>query len=229
MPEAPTQPNQPQVPTTPTKTISWPKVILTLAIIIIVTAIIAGIYWFFVLGKSTQDLSYGPIKPKPSTQVATPSATPSAQKDETASWKTFKDTKLGITFKYPNDWIIKPPNSDPLCDKDSLHLAPKKEYLGTCGSENFPLIYVKPPSDPRTGCAEGVTTTETVVGGKEATRCEYASEGPSEQNPGAQPKGTKNIDYYVPETKFAIWYHQYPDWPDYKGELEKIISTFKFL
>ncbi len=92
---------QPQVQTAPTKTISWLKLVLTILVIVVATAIIAGTYWFFVLSKSSPEFSFGPIKPKPGTQVATPSATPSAQKDETADWKTYSNSVGKYSLKYP--------------------------------------------------------------------------------------------------------------------------------
>lgn len=93
---------QPQVQTVSVKKISWSKVIITIFVIIVVTAVIAGAYWFLVLNKSsdTSDLT-GPV-PKPQVNTATPSVTSSTQKDETTGWNVYKDNK--ITLRYPKDW-----------------------------------------------------------------------------------------------------------------------------
>lgn len=218
---------QPQV-TLSNKT-SWKKIGLTVIIILVVTGLIAGAYWFFIMNKEsdTSDLT-GPV-PNPQVSTSTPSATPTATKDETTKLKTFKDEELGITFMYPNDWVIKLPNTNPTCGEDVVSLAPNKKYLGTCGSENFPMVFIKPPLDSRIGCDELQDPEKVVIDGMEANKCESISEGPTNQDPGLAPKGTKRINYYFPDTKFAIWYFQYPDWPDHEKELEQIVSTFKFL
>ena len=103
MAEVPAQP-QPQVATTPKPT-NWKKIGLTVLIILVVTGLIAGVYWFFILDKSsdTSDLT-GPV-PKPQVTTSTPSATPSAKKDETTDWKVYQgevaETKFSL--KYPSN------------------------------------------------------------------------------------------------------------------------------
>ncbi|OGY27544.1 MAG: hypothetical protein A2Z42_03035 [Candidatus Woykebacteria bacterium RBG_19FT_COMBO_43_10] len=44
----------------------------------------------------------------PSTKLPTQTSTSatSAEKDETANWKTYKNEKIGITFNYPNNWTL---------------------------------------------------------------------------------------------------------------------------
>ena len=100
MPEQVQQPApQPQVTTS--QGINWKRIGLTVLIIIVVTGLIAGVYWFFVLNKSsdTSDLT-GPV---PKSNVTT--ATPSAEKDETAGWETYKSKNLGISINYPKEWV----------------------------------------------------------------------------------------------------------------------------
>ena len=96
------QPTQTQVTTT-SKSLNWKKIGLTVLIILVVTGLISGVYWVFVLNKDTE-VSTDPIVPKPSTQTATESAketTPSAEKDETADWKVYTNKDLGFSVKYP--------------------------------------------------------------------------------------------------------------------------------
>lgn len=105
-----TKPTQPQVTTNP-KSINWKKIGLTVLIILVVTGLISGVYWFFILNKNTE-VSTDPIVPKPSTQTATESAkesSPSAEKsssteDETAGWKTYSDSRLKFQIKHPTSW-----------------------------------------------------------------------------------------------------------------------------
>ena len=110
MPEAqqaePQPTPQPQV-TTGTKPHDWKKVGLTVLIIIVVTGLIIVAYWFLVLNKTSEvsDLT-GPV-PKVTTKTATESAkesTPSAEKDETADWKSYNSTQLGFSIKHPNEF-----------------------------------------------------------------------------------------------------------------------------
>ena len=104
MPEEQAQP-QPQVLPAQAKSVSWSKIILTVLVIVIVTAIIAGAYWYFVLSKPTGEVDTSPIKVStPSDKKATSSATPSAKKDETAGWKTYINKELGFSIKYPPNW-----------------------------------------------------------------------------------------------------------------------------
>lgn len=102
MPEIPVQP-QPQV--TASQGTNWKKIALTVLIIIVVIGLISGVYWFFFLNKSSDisDLT-GPV-PKPQVTTSTPSATISAENDETAGWKTYKSKNLGISINYPKEWV----------------------------------------------------------------------------------------------------------------------------
>ena len=104
MPEQVQQPTS--LPQDTSQKTSWKKIIFTVLIILVVTGLIAGAYWFFVLNKNseTSDLT-GPV-PKPVVPTATPSATPSVEKEETADWKTHTDKVLGFQVKYPNDWFV---------------------------------------------------------------------------------------------------------------------------
>ena len=88
MPESVQQPApQPQVTTS--QGINWKRIGLTVLIIIVVTGLIAGVYWFFVLNKSSDVSDLTEPVLKPNVTASTPSATSSTQKDETADWKTY--------------------------------------------------------------------------------------------------------------------------------------------
>lgn len=92
MPEIPTQPQ----PTPNQKSINWKGIL----IVVVIGAIIIGLGVFIFLI----------FQPKPettstvTTKKATPSAkiaTPSAEKDETADWDTYKNTNYNYSLKYP--------------------------------------------------------------------------------------------------------------------------------
>ena|SRR3989344_8211154 len=76
---APAPAQNPQVVQSGASGFNWKKVILVVVVILGVTAIIVGAYWYFILGNKTSDNEFtGPV-PKPTVnKTATPSATNSA-------------------------------------------------------------------------------------------------------------------------------------------------------
>lgn len=76
--------------------ISWKNVVIALLVgISVISAAVVGYYYLQLKG----------LAPPP--PVSFPkTATPSAQKDETAGWKTYQNKGLEFTIKYPSDWEI---------------------------------------------------------------------------------------------------------------------------
>ena len=92
------------VEVTPVKTISWPKVILTVVIITLVAGLISGcLYWYYYIHQPEASTS---VTINKSATSSAKKATSSAQKDETAGWQTYIGDKEGFQyqFKYPRDW-----------------------------------------------------------------------------------------------------------------------------
>lgn len=89
------------------------------ALIFIILALVAAgfVGIMFYVGKITP-------KPPPEVVTLTPSPTPSPSPiDETASWKTYTNTKYGFSFKYPNsdNWrLMNLPN--PITNEDNTFL-----------------------------------------------------------------------------------------------------------
>lgn len=111
MPEE-VQPTAPQLQvTTGTKPHDWKKVSLTILVILVVAGLIVAAYWVLVLNKSSDNSDLlGPV-PKVTTKTSTESAkeaTESAEKDETASWKTYEFEFEGqkYSFKHPKEWVV---------------------------------------------------------------------------------------------------------------------------
>ncbi len=208
MPETPNSIQNP-TPQTSANGFSWSKVILTVVIIVAVVGIIGGAYWYLVLNKSESNVNTAPIKVStPSAKVSTKSATASAKKSETADWKTFSDSKMGVSFKYPSQWLVEP------CDED-FSVGPEG-YLGTCHTENVPLIRIvqnQSYSPADTCSAQDRINTE--LGGETAVKCIYKS------------TYGKFTVYYIAKKKIAIWY--YDKGIDYQKEFDQLVSTFKFL
>ena len=59
-----------------------------------------------VAGKQTSDTSDSVFSVSNCTSESAKEATPSAEKDEMADWKTFKSDLYKYSFNYPNDWTI---------------------------------------------------------------------------------------------------------------------------
>ena len=92
-------PQQPTAAVATTKNrINWKNILLGIIIGAILVGIIAITFWYFTRPKESE------TSPVTTTKTSTSSAKPattSAQKDETADWKVYKDKSF--TFKYPQD------------------------------------------------------------------------------------------------------------------------------
>ncbi len=100
------------VPTTNSKSISWKNVIIGVligAILIGLGAFLASSYFYPNLLNLF--LNQQPTNSSTTYKTATTSSTPSAQKDETADWKTYTNKTLGFSVKYPSNWSVMEDNS----------------------------------------------------------------------------------------------------------------------
>ena len=86
----------------PQKSLNWKNVLIGVAIGFVLIWVGVIIWWLLIQPKP---------KPTPTsststttTKKATSSATPSAQKDETAGWKTYTNNQLKFSLKYPSNW-----------------------------------------------------------------------------------------------------------------------------
>ena len=115
MPEVspqPSQPIQPQVQPEQGKGISWKKILVSVGVIAVVAGIIAGaLYWYFVINEEETTTTETTKVSTPSSKQATPSA--KKEKDETADWKTYTNSSLGFSIKYPSGWYTKETPSNP--------------------------------------------------------------------------------------------------------------------
>lgn len=234
MPESVQQPvPQPQVKATP-KSTNWKKVGFTLVFIAACASIILGIYWFFVLSKSSDNLDLtGPV-PKVTTKTSTESvkkATESAKKDETADWKTYENDKLGFSIKYPQNWFVYD-NQTPPCDgKISGFLFVNQAKISECifadvAPADLIVRVGETPSAPY-GPLPKSTEYDTY------TNYDFAGEKGvlnirTEKSEGPRRKETAIIVNHR-NNQYSI---SYPNL-DFKGKHEpiydKIISTFTFL
>ena len=78
--------------------INWKKITLFLLIFLFLITLV-GVGLYLLIPKPAEE-------PTPSTEPQK-QATPSAKKDETADWKTYRDEQYGFEFKYPSDSTIK--------------------------------------------------------------------------------------------------------------------------
>ena len=221
LPSSPTQPN-------PVKSgINWLHVLVG---VVIGALLIGGGFLTYNAYQSKPKESTPPTKTATSGATTSPQSSQPTTNDETADWKTFTDSNLKISFKYPRSWAIKLPNTDPMCG-DLILISPTEKELGFCGHDSpayFSLILITPSADSNNFCRDQ-TIQEVTVDQRSAVRCERVSQGPSEQFPSELPAESKQIEYYIGDTRFGVNYIQFPEKPNYEKEFELIISTFKFL
>ena len=80
--------------------INWKRVFWMVAAAVVILAIVILLWWWFFL-RGPKEVT-NPAS-RPPTKISTPSATPSAKKDETAGWEVYKNTDLGFQLKYPSE------------------------------------------------------------------------------------------------------------------------------
>lgn len=233
---------QPKIPTTYVKLVSWPKIIITLVVVVIITAVIVWAYWSFILSKS-EPTSSGPIK------VVTPSkqATPSAQKDETKDWKLHTNEDGKFSFKYPPSFKLSE-NEESITVKPSLY---SETSIESCGPQiltkgwrlsvtyddsfvgekitlkqltNYEFAYTARDF-------EKVDKYETTLGGQEAMRFTY--QGPSKISD-CYLSPTEAMERIITVNKSGLLYtlesrYLNKDKESVTNIFNQILSTFKFL
>ncbi len=216
------------VEVTPIKTISWPKVILTVVIITVVTGLISGgLFWYYYIRQPETQTSA--TITKQATSSAKP-VTPSAQKDETASWLSFENKIYKFSFKYPKNWYVdmgaaghtvltnykegEGRGFDPKLDKGKLKLDFDKIAKGsTVTLETYVDDYVSKIMPPMTLKSK----TTTIVDSKKAIIAEYES-------------GSLFGSVFIERDSTSVYViSSNNDYPGTKDEFLKVLSTFKFL
>jgi len=243
---------QPQMQIVSVKKISWSKVIITIFVIIVVTAIISGVYWFFILNKSSEDSDLtGPV-PKPQVTTTTPSATPSVQEDKTADWKVYKSSADRYSTKYPTNFNL---TEDKLSFKGKTVVTFKssdfeQDVIESCGPQ--PVTkggYLRVNVDHFSGninTLNQIVTFEieniwsdftkvekfpTTLGGREATRMVYFN---SQENSNCQLTSSETMERIFVINDNGVDYliemrYMKKDKEDLTKIFNQILSTFKFL
>ena len=205
------------------------KVFAAVGLILIGTIIAAAGIWWYASGRNTDSAT---DEVETTTKVSTSSAkTTSTTKDETADWKTFSDSTLNYSLKYPTGWLTND------CGPDPVFFAPKKEYLGVCNSGFGGLIGISTVTGTTFSDLENsysdtdydnLKKEKMVLSGKVTTKITGTSKVKSEI---MDETGTKKIVYLVNlgTSTLLISYSQSKDWQDYSKEFELMVSTFKFL
>ena len=145
-----------------------------------------------------------------------------------ANWKTYKNSHLGFTIKYPEDWLIND------CGGVDISLAPSTQLLGVCESGSPGLILIQTGLDS-TNYADEIKQLnpsdydnfqKTIIADKEAIKTSIVQKEDT-----YVPKGTKSITYSINFNGrvLRINYIQLPKWGDYSKTFDQILSTFKFI
>lgn len=88
------------------KQVNWKRVGWIVAAAVVILGILLALWWYFFLRGPKEVTNTVSRPPTKTTKTSTPSATPSAKKDETAGWKTYENSTLGFSFKYPSGYNI---------------------------------------------------------------------------------------------------------------------------
>lgn len=146
---------------------------LELLLILLAIALIGGTGWY--VWQNKDDSS--PESESSSSQNEAATEEESAA-DPTADWATYKSTGGIFTLKHPKTWVT---SSD--CEDNPLFLAPTKEQLGSCNSENGGTVAIstmtesyekQPDSDyANTAIYKEYKKTVVKVNGVDATRRQW--------------------------------------------------------
>lgn len=154
MPEEVQQPTpQPQVTTS--QVTNWKKIGLTVLIILVVTGLIGGAYWYYVSNKSSDDSDLTGLVPKVTTRTSTESAkeaTKSTEKDKTAGWEVHKNEDIGFSVKLPQSFKVDDLSGTPVIYKgEKLNLPPPNDNYPTAFA-----VYTRSGTDGRDACFKEV-------------------------------------------------------------------------
>src|SRR3989344_5398734 len=72
-------------------------------ILVVVIVILVGAVGYFAFVKKSEPVAQQPTPTPIQTKTSTPTPT---TKDETSSWKTYTNSSVGFSFKYPADWKV---------------------------------------------------------------------------------------------------------------------------
>ncbi len=220
------------------KGINWASVTVVASIIIFILIIAIFAYWFFVLRPQVEsqpnDTS---APPKKETTSSEKPAFPSAEKEETKDWKTFKSDKIGYSIKLPNTWITTKGADNQNCVDNLDFFAPSNDLLGLCASEFGGLGVVQKINQDFEDYTENIIDTSTLkdlertsttVGGTVAMRVSGTYNLVDDFN---SLNGSKTISYYLNQDGkvLLISYLGKPSWPDHSETFELIITTLEFL
>lgn len=218
----------------PQKSVSWPKILTTVLVVVFVTAVLTSAVWYFVLNKSETDSD--PIKVSTPTKQATSSpktSTKSANKDETAGWNTLVNEELNYSIKYPLDWSVKKcSSSDSFGTKKQVQSWPESCQTGahfTVSVYRSGVFKETVDISIKTGQAHynNFKSEDTTFSGKTAVK----TYGINKDTPGLE-VGVIFESYYINDEgnkTLVVQYKQNPRNQDYTSIFDKMVSTFKFL
>jgi len=211
--------------------------ILLLLIIIFELFACGAIVYFKLIPKffsQKEDLSSQVTinKPIPSPKTTTESASPSAQTDETANWKTFRRQKQdeNFEFKYPNDWEIRA-------------ITVQAQEVGQIETE----VLISPSRNLNEASSSGVEMRfyENEKKKKEESLVQYATNNNAccsfqEISLGKifvvmgeyKHENNLNLNYYISDGERIIFIDVYllsMEKADFLNTINRIVSTFKFL
>lgn len=212
------------------------KVFASVGLILIGVIVILGVLGF-IYRDMVADI-YEDLTGSATTTESTKVSTSSASKSETEDWKSYTNSTVGYTIKYPSNWLYADSMTGKNCINNHVFFAPTQETLGICSSGFGGLIQIiqSTGSTVEQALQEHKTNnpladyqqSETTVGGHNAIKYSGISQLEDEI---VSYKDYKYIAYLVEDGSNVIYinYSQAPTWTDSSAEFEKMVSTFKFL
>lgn len=216
-----------QIPGSKPKKVSALTIIGTIIFLLLAGGAAAG----FIYKDQITSIFVEPT-PTPAPVAVSPSPTP----DPTASWKTYTNTAVGYSFKYPSELLR---DSREICtgefEESTLYLYAIDEKLMKeqpnlfCGSD-IPLAFrvnlTNKAEIPTTNEYETVSMDQTTIGGKTGNK--YTSIKKIPQPEGISSPFDKFVSIHLPfEKQTLVIAYGFPSIEE--SIVDQILSTFKFI
>lgn len=211
------------------KLIAWLVVLLLVA---------AGAAAYFMYQKEIMDYVSGVSNSNNQSQASDDNSSNSGtDTDETDRWVTYSSEVGQYNFKHPETWVFA--DNLELCNAGLVLLAPTKESVGKCASEDAGLVSVSSQEgDLRAEYELSIEEYSDVeeqaieVANTEGKKLSGKAKGAATDEMGpALPKDTKVVRYvfFKNSRTYIASYTQQPNDPDALKTFEKIVTkTFKF-